>query len=362
MKIVLPFLVLTIGLGAWRAWRRSRFYSLKTNAQLAAAFLLLVGGIVAIVLGSFGRSAGHTPVARLALMALAIILIFAIFIATVFRITEGKQADPPQGASWSDVHGRRLRPWIGYTSALLLLDIVATVFTPPSWIALPLTLGGIVLLLGTSVLYPLFLRARRYDRATTALLASPWVHWRYAPEQWKSWALIQRSWEQAQAPIVQWKQDVPQALFPIAVLGIATWILGDGGPAEKVGVFLACIAVLLSASFLMVRAARREPQRRFLRILGSPPEAILGAQGIYCGGELSPWSVAGAHLVEAMALHDPPQRLVLNFDSLRANGSGASRQSRMIPIPQGGERDLHQLQQQLKAACPQASVRLTPQF
>jgi hypothetical protein len=355
LQIVLPLIVLLIGLGAWRAWRRSPVYSVKTNFQLAGVILLMVAAIVALTLGAFGGPASHSATSKAVLIVLAVLLVLAGFIAVVFRITEGRLANLPPGARLLNIHRSRLFPWIRSTGVLLLAISGVALLGPSDWIALPLTLGAVVLLLGTSVLYPLYLKARRFDRGMTALLAKPWVHWQYTPQQWQSWAAIQRSWERAGLPVFLWKRDWPKLLFPIAIFGGGAWLLGDSG-GEKVGVFLGCVACLLVAAALLTWAARRAPERRYRRMMAAQPEAYLGADGLFCSGEYSPWILSGNYLVEAAALRDPPARLVLSFEAF--NGSAAGRRARLIPIPEGREGDLDLLQQQLHARCPKAAVHL----
>ena len=356
MQIILPLFVLLSGLGAWRAWRRSPLYSLRTNFQLAGVILLMVAATVAATLGIFGRPASHSPTIQAVLIVSAVLLVLAGFIAVIFRTTKGRLAHLPQGVRQCEVHRRGLFPWIRRTGVLLVIVSVAALLVPSDWIGLPLALGAVVLLLGASMLYPLYLKARRFDRGMTALRANPWVHWQYTPEQWQTWAAIRRSWERAKTPVFLWQRDWPKLLFPIAILAAATWTLGDTGLGEKVAVFLGCAAALLVSATSITWLARREPERRYRRMMAARPETYIGADGLYCSGEYSPWILSGNYLVEADALHDPPGRLLLSFDSF--HGNGTPRVSRLIPIPEGREDDLQLLQEQLRTRCPKATVRM----
>jgi uncharacterized membrane protein SirB2 len=245
MRIFLPLILLLLVLGAWRAWRRSPIYSLKTNCQLAGVFLAMVAAIVLVTLGIDGGPAGRSSAAKIALVIPAILLLLTGAIAVTFRITDGPLAHLPRGVSVCQIHRRRLFPWVRGMTILLVIVSVTAMLVPARWMGLPLALGGLVLLLGTSILYPLYLKARRFDRGMTALSADPWIHWHYSPEQWQSWAAIQRSWERARTPVFRWKRDWSKLIFPVAILATAPWILGDGGTAQKVGVMLACVVVLL---------------------------------------------------------------------------------------------------------------------
>jgi hypothetical protein len=317
----------------------------------------MVAAIALVTLGIDGGSAGRSPAAKIALLIPAILLVLTGAIALTFRITDGPLAQLPRGVSVCRIHRRRLFPWVRGTTILLVIAGVAALLAPAGWIGLPLALGGLVLLLGTSILYPLYLTARRFDRGMTALSADPWIHWHYSPEQWQSWAAIQRSWERARTPVFRWKRDWSKLIFPIAILATAPWIFGDGGTAQKAGLMVVCLMVLLLSAAVTTWAVRCEPERRYRRMLTARREAYMGAAGFYCSGEYSPWIRSGSYLMEATAVHDPPARLVLTFDS--SNRNGTANIARMIPIPEGCEGDLELLQQQLRACCPTASVHLT---
>jgi hypothetical protein len=289
-------------------------------------------------------------------MVLAMLLVLAGFIAAAFRISQGQGTDLPPGSGLCDVHRRKILPAIRSTGVLLIIASAAALLVPSGWSALPLTLGTIVLLIGASVFFPLYLKARRFDRATTALLTDPWIHWEYSQAQWQSWAAIQRLWERAGTRVFLFQRDWSKLLLPMAILAGASWILDDGGPGEKVSVFLGCVAVFLLAAGLLTWVARNEPEWRYRRMLAARPEAYLGADGIFCSGEYLPWILSGNPLAEAAALRDPPGRLVLSFDAFQ--GDGTTRVARLIPIPEGCEPDLDSLQQHLRRRCPKATVKL----
>jgi hypothetical protein len=206
-------------------------------------------------------------------------------------------------------------------------------------------------------LYPLYLKARRFDRGMSALAANPWVRWQYTPEQWQSWAAIQRSWDRAKTPVFRWKRDWAKLLVPILIMGAVTGLLSHDRPVERFAIFAGCTAFLLLAAALITWAARCEPERRYRRMLTARREAYLGADGLYCSGEFSPWVLSGNYLVEAAAIHDPPVRLVLTFD--KPAGNSTTRIARMIPIPDGCEHDLSVLENLLRASCPEAAIHFT---
>jgi hypothetical protein len=359
VETVLPLIILPIGLGAWRAWRRSPADWLRIHFLATGIFLLTVAAVVAVFLGVAGSPARHYQASHLFLVTLAALLLLSGFIAVTFRTGVGRTVRLPPGASPGFGHRRRLFPWIGLTAVPLLAAAGGTLLAPSGWTGLPLTLAVVVPLLASSVLYPLYLQARRFDHATTALLANPWVHWRYTAEQWQSWAAIRRSWERARTPAFRWKRDWAELMFPILMMAGATWILGSGGTLEKAGVFVGCVAVLLVSAGLLMWHARREPERRYRRMLDATPDAYLGSEGLYCSGEYFPWVFSGNCLLEAVALHGPPRRMVLTFGT--PNGAGTACLARLIPVPEGREVDLPPLQMQLRALCPTAAVNLTAQ-
>lgn len=355
MQFILPLIVLMIGAGAWPAWRRSPA-SLTTNFQLAGAFMLMLTAIVASTLWIFNRPSSQSPITKVILIVLAIVIVFAAFTAVVFRLTEGRLAHLPKGASLSDIHRRRLFPWIRCTVVSLALLFVGALLLPADWVALPLSLSAVILLLAMSVLYPLYLKARRFDRGMTALMANAWIHWQYTPEQWQSWAAIQRSWERAKTPVFRWKRDWKKLLLPILIMGCFTVTLGNDAPGVKVLIFLGCSAILLLSIAVLTWASRSEPERRYRRMLTARREAYLGADGLYCSGEYTPWILSGNYLVEATAQQDPPARLVLQFDKF--TGNSTARIARLIPMPEGSETDLTALEMQLRSCCPKAAIHI----
>lgn len=316
----------------------------------------MVAALLAVILAILGGFASHWQIGRLVPAALAGLLLLCGFIALAFRIVEGPPAPVPPGVRLSDSHRRRLFPWIRRSGVLLAAIGAFALVVPSSWMFFPLTLGGMVLLLASSVLYPLYLQARRFDRGMTALLARPWVHWEYTAEQWYSWAAIQYAWERSRTQVFRWKRDWAQLIFPILTMGGATWMLGSGGSGEKARIFMGCVAVLLVTAGLTIWTSRAG-ERRYRRMLAARPEAFFGGDGLYCSGEYHPWSFSGNCLIEAAALHDPPRRLILTFGFPKRNGT--ARVAMLIPIPEGGESDLDALEQQLRARCPGAAVHLS---
>ena len=97
-------------------------------------------------------------------------------------------------------------------------------------------------------------------------------------------------------------------------------------------------------------------RRRHRRLLAAPPETYLGAAGVYCNGEFTPWTLSGAFLVEARALRDPPARVQLTFQTY--NGGSSRRVAMGMLIPSRRVDDLEILQTKLRLTCPTATVRL----
>jgi hypothetical protein len=354
MQIIASLVVVIIGLGAWRSWRRRPVYSLKTNLQLAGVFLLMITAILAVTFGVVQGRSLQSSNFRAVLTVLTGLLVLTGFMSLAFRITEARLR-LPQGAKICDLHRRRLLPWIRSTGILLVFTSTGSMLAPERWSAAPLVLGAMVMLVAAAVLYPMYLQARRFDRSVTSLVQDPWVHWKYPAEQWQTWASIQRSWDRAQTPVFRLRRDWSKLLFPVAVFGIGARVLGTSG-TDRIIVAATCVAILFGVTAFLTGLARHQPERRYRRMLSSRPEAFLGAEGLYCSGEYAPWHMGSSSLLEATAVLEPPVRLVLSFSN--TSRSGSNQVTRLIPIPEGSEGDVERLQHVLRSICPAASVQL----
>jgi hypothetical protein len=351
------FAILTI-IGSFSAWRRSPLYSLKTTLKLIGAFV----GIVAVTLAaSWAVLSGPLPKSPVAQAILAIAAILALSIGamvTIIRITDSHVAQLPPNVRLVTLSRHRITVWIWRFLVFLLVMGAASLVAPGDWYWLPSGLGGFMLLICGPLLAILYMMARRYDRAMTAVMANPWIHWQYTPEQWLAWAEKERGWE-----TVKEKPGVKKGLFLSVLLCVALFGLGSlfsGGNAREKGVTVAGLTgmvVLMLGIVLLVQ--KLHPGRRYRHVLAAPPETWIGDEGLFSNGDFWPWILSGRYLLRAGAILNPkdePGRLVFVFQSFTGNTS--VEVERRVLIQEGGVADLALLQRKLSSQCPKAVIRI----
>jgi hypothetical protein len=230
VEIFVAIFFLLAGAGAWRAWRRNPLYSVRATLKLAGAFLAMFGVIVGLT-HWISSAPARDPLQTTAIIVVAIALVVAGFSAFVLTLSEGPLAQLPPSVVRMDFHRRRLRPWLWAGGVVLLAIAVPALFVSSALILL----FAFFFLMLSSVLLPLYFKASRFDRGATTLIANPWVHWRYTPQEWETWVAAQ--------------------------------------PAAR--------------------------QRRYRKPGTRPAEAYLGAAGLLFGNEYCPWLASGCYLKAA---------------------------------------------------------------
>lgn len=177
MQFFLAFFCAGIAFYAWQSWRRNPIYSLKSTLMDAAVMLL---GL-ALVVGFTELIAFHLPSQSPAVITLCCVAVIASItlglIAASFRITDGPIAKVPAGAKPDNRNRRKLTPWILGTGLVLLLLLGWAALVSPEEAELPLIIAALVLMIGMASLGGLYIKARRSDYASAALMANFWVRW-----------------------------------------------------------------------------------------------------------------------------------------------------------------------------------------
>ena len=331
--------------------------SLKKTLALVGAFLLTVvvvmGASHAIVNGTIGDSRVVQGIAGF----LAIVVLGSGSSILVVRITDAHVARLPSSAVLVSFNRHKVHRWIWRLMVFVLINAAAALTLPPYWQWLPIGLGGFMFLLCSPMLSVGYMMARRNDRAMSAVVADPWVHWQYTPEKWVQWAENQRDWEEAQEKQWNWKGISLFVLFCAGVFALGAAFTGESLRENLFIVTgLTCFMILLA--LLAYWFKRTNFDRRYRRLLHAAPEAWFGEEGLFCNGAFTPWVLSGRYLLEAKAASDFPARVTLVFQSF--NGTASVLVTQRVPIPDDHVSDLPILQRRLKAHCPTASVHLLP--
>jgi hypothetical protein len=365
---LLIFCFLTIA-GAFSAWRRSPLYSLKTTFKLIGGFLLIVavvaGTTQAIVNGPLSRSPVVEAIAGFVAL-LALVCASSIFIV---RITDKHVAQLPPSARLVSFNRHKITRWIWRLAVFLLINTAACFVLPSSWKWLPAALGSFVLFLCGPMLSIGYMMARRNDCGMSSVIANPWAHWEYTPQQWAEWAKNHRAWEEAQEGPWSWKGVSLFVLLCVGLFALGALLTGAGLKENVIIVGgLSGFLILLTAVAYWFK--RTNFDRRYRRLLAAQPETWLGDEGLFANGAYTPWILSGRYLLKATATLNPaalnpaalnpvdaPPHLTLIFESF--NGSSSTQITHRVLIPDGHIADLPMLQEKLKSHCPTASVHLS---
>ena len=351
---LLIFCLLTI-VGAFSAWRQSPLYSLKTTIKLVGAFLLIAAFVAAASLAIVSGPVSRSPVVEGIAGFLAILVLASSASIFIVRITDAHVAQLPPSAKLVTFNRHKVYRWIWRLVAFLLVCTVAALVLPSSWKWLPTGLGGFLLLVCGPMLSISYMMARRNDRGMSVVIANPWVHWQYSPENWMQWAKNQQEWEEAQEGPWRWKAVALFVLFCAGLFALGALFSGESLQQNAV-----IVSGLTGFVMLLVLPAywfkRINFDRRYRRLLAAAPDAWFGDEGVFCNGTFTPWILSGKYLLKATAASDLPARMTLFFQSF--NGSSSVIVTLRIPIPEGHIADLPVLQQKLSGHCPTASVHL----
>ena len=351
---LLIFCFLTIA-GAFAGWRKSPLYSTKTALKLGGGVLLIVAVVAGTTYAIVNSSLSRSPVAEVIASLVAVMALACGSSVFIVRITDAHVAALPPSARLVSFNRHKVYRWIWRLVAFLLICSAASLVLPDAWTWLPEGLGGFVLLFCGPMLSILFMMARRNDRGMSAVIANPWAHWQYTPENWAQWAANQREWEMAKEGPWSWKGA---SLFVLLCVGLfALGALLTGASVEEnvtiIGGLTGFILLLVAVAYWFKRT---NFDRRYRRLLAAAPETWLGDEGMFSNGEYTPWILSGRYLLKATAAMDQPARLMLVFESF--NGSSSTEITRRVAIPDGHIPDLPMLEEKLSKHCPTASVRL----
>ncbi len=351
---LLIFAFLTL-VAAFSGWRKSPLYSLRTALKLAGGFLMIAvvvtGASLAIANGTVGRS----PVAQGVAAFLAIAVLGSVSSVLVVRITDAHVAQLPPSAKLVSFNRHKVYRWIWRLVAFLVIASTAALVLPSSWLWLPTGLGGFVLLLCGPMLSIAYMMARRNDRGMSAVIADPWAHWQYDPEEWVQWAKNQRDWEESQEGPWSWKRASLFVIFCSGLFALGALFTGES-LRERVIIVAGLTGFIVLLALVAYWVKRTNFDRRHRRLLAASRETWFGDEGLFCNGAYTPWILSGRYLQKATAALDPPERLTLLFQSF--NGTSSVVVTQRILLPKDRISDLPMLQQKLANRCRTASVHL----
>lgn len=357
LNIGFLLLMLLGAVGAWRQWRRSPMFSAKIAIEVVAGVAVTIAAIVGAAYVMPDPNNGASQTLAIGSYLGFIVLLTSGLIAFIIHVSAGRVPTPPPSAPNIRVHRDKLTPWIVGGIGLLIVLAVAVAFLPGDLKLLPITFGGLLLLLAAALLVPLYMNARRMDRGVAVLMADPWAHWRYRPEHWRAWVADRRAVAEAAVRQTDVRRNWRGLLWMVGGLAVAALIIGEGGLLARLWLFLGCTAFMVVVLALIYWGSQGNPARVARRLLAAPAEAWLGPAGALIGRDYSPWGLGGCYLAAA-GLRREPSGVCIVLRFIVSDGTGSRVVEQHVPLPDDATPDLAALQAKLSGACPKAAVAI----
>lgn len=364
--IQLGFAILTL-VGSWYTWRRNPMYSRRRTLHFLLAIVLSVATLIAVINGVIHVTEHQSKNIQIIATLIVVAICTVGFIWAIVTVTTPKPTPLPEGVKMATLHRRRLVPWIKRMAWALAICGLLALF--PSHAGsfnliqfIGLFIGAWVLGLGSILLAAGYIGGRNLDRALTSVLANPWVHWTYTPEEWS--AMTDRLVAEARA-------DKPKAIaiwivFPAIGLPVAVGMYFAGMLPiwGDLLVGLGFAGLIAGALELSTRLELRAPERLRTRLSSAPHEALLGPDGIFANGRYNPWLSSGIYLIGATIDRGASPAILFQFEQINAGRTaGTTHFSETVPLPSAlpsSEIDaqLALLQQRLGSAARTARIHI----
>jgi hypothetical protein len=350
--------------GAWVAWRHNPLYSVKSTVRMVAATLLLIAAAVCIIVGTIDLTSGRSQTVQfIALLGVVIVLtngmIFSIQAVSVPKAA--RLATLPPSIEILNFHRRSVYKWTEFAAAFLAVCGLLFLIVPGNAKYVFGCMALIGLLLSLVLLPVMYVMARKFDCALTALERDPWVRWQYPAAQWQQWSGIQVERLKEVPLTFTLAHDYKKLGWAFASIIGGVLIFSPGSLRGKILYSLGCCAMLLFWAELASWDARRAPEKFRAKLRKVSPEAYFGRDGLFCNGVFLTWLDISVYLTSASIDPRPPRSLLFCFDKVIPNPYGPTQAipiNQAVLIPAGGEADLARLQKELSERCPRARIAL----
>jgi hypothetical protein len=350
--------------GAWVAWRRNPNYSVRATLRFLVAAAIAAGAAIGLIVAATQFADGKSMPIAMGIMLVAVVVVTLTMIFVIQRVSTPASArlhvDLPPSAVLVNVHRRKAYLWMKVLGAILGVCALGALLPYPALYIFGV-IGGMALLLGLVMLPVLYVNARNFDRSLSVLIASPWLHWTYPPQQWQQWADVQRERGNAVPPTFLVQRDWPKLAWPFGAIAVGVYAFSPGSILYKTLYIVGVCAAISALVALSVRSQKRGGERQRAVLLRAVPEVYFGQDGMYFGGVFSTWLGMNTYLKEASIDAREPRSLAFRFETSMPNPYGAAQVlqvDRNVPIPAGAEADIARLQSELSARCPAAQIHL----
>ena len=342
---------------------KSPAFSTRSLLQFFAVLTGMVGAFVLAILATLKYTERFSQSVQLA-------AIFGVVgIGTVVMITVAIEASLPQAAPLPasaqqlNVFRKRTYVWarrLAYALLALALLMLILRGAPRAVVG---TLGGLFGFMGIVMVFGLWLTARRTDRWLSAVVAEPWVHWIYTPEQWRRWTevAVQRQGPEPDGAF-HWSRDWKVAAsIAIPIIGALLFFIDASWTMRLTiaGIFV----LTMTVGLVLAGRGKAKPSLTLRRKLTPTDlDVYFGPDGLFALGQFTPWLTVGVYLQAACLDEREPRSLTLRFEQV-VSGYGTAHlvpKNFSLPLPEcnGVENDLARLQKELSARCRKAAVAL----
>jgi hypothetical protein len=352
------FVVLTI-VGGWFAWRRNPMYSAGKTVQV----IFLFGGTIAVVLAALSGLMALTVRTPTALViGLDIVYFFAglaLIITVAMKVFNPAPATLPEGTKLVTVNRRRIIPWLKALAFVLIAMGIVALFLSPNGREIMGIFAAILAGFSAFMAMAAYLGGRRLDRALTAVLVNPWVHWTYSRGQWQTWTEQQVA--RMKTSEKKWSRGaaIRAGIFMFVLLGVPSMFVFSNN-VVRFSILGGAFVVVTIGTVFAYRSQRQTAANYRKKLLAAAPEAYFAQDGLFVDGEYSAWLGAEIYLLAASIEQTTPQCVSMQFERVRSGNFGPEilEVHKMVMIPTGAEADIEKLQKNLSATCHKARVSL----
>jgi hypothetical protein len=369
---MIPVLLgLLSGAGAWMAWRRNPLYSTRSALRSTAFVLLAIAAIISLNVAVVNLTLHRSPNVALISIGVAVVLSTISLIFIIQAVSTPKEAklglDLPPSAKVVHIHRQRIYQWTKLLVILLVLCANLAFLLPGIYGELMWVPGSVAVLLGLFGLLPLYFKAWGLDRAVTAVMYNPWVHWQYPAEEWRHWAEVRGERAKASLPKISSKRERIVSIIISAGIAIGVLIFL---PAPSMLLRTLCALGLGGGTYGFFAWKEwndaASPENARSTVLKAKPEVYIGHDGLFCDGAFTTWLSVSVYLTSAAIDERQPRSLSFRFEKYVGTnpyggnlGSGSVALERNVLIPTGGGGDIERLQRELTARCPKARIGLS---
>ena len=236
---------------------------------------------------------------------------------------------------------------------------IVALFLPPNGRQIIGIFAGILASFSAFMAMAAYLGGYRLDRALTAVLADPWIHWTYSRPQWEAWTEQQVARMAASQEKMTYGATIKAAVIMFLLLGVPS-LFAFHNLTVRLSILAGAFVVVAAGTVLAFVSQGSAPANYRKKLLAAEPEAFFAPDGLFVDGEYSAWVSSEIYLLAASIEQTSPPCVSMQFERVRPGNAGIEilQVKKMVMIPAGAGADLAKLQKNLTATCRKAKISL----